>query len=390
MYNRVCIIVLDSVGIGELPDAHKYGDEGAHTLGNIFKLQQGIHMPNLYKMGLGNIQNSQLPTEKSPTAAYGRMAELTHSKDTTCGHWEMMGLVMDPPFKTFKKFPDAMLTQWLTEAGMTLEWLGNHPASGTEILDLLGEAHMKTGAPIVYTSADSVFQIACHEDVVPLPQLYKLCEIARKLLVDDLFVGRVIARPFTGTPGNFTRTPGRKDYAIPPVGETLLDALEAAGKHTLGIGKIEDIFCNRGVKNSNHTTNNPDGIVATIDALKNDRENALVFTNLVDFDMLYGHRNNPQGYAKALEDFDIALPDILNALRPDDLLIITADHGCDPTITTHTDHTREYVPLLVYGQGITPQDLGTRETFGDIAASIYENFGLGKWPIGKSFLKGHL
>lgn len=384
MYNRVCIVVLDSVGIGALPDADKYGDTGAHTLGNIYKTRGKLDIPNLYAMGLGNITNSCLPQVASPTAAYARMAELTHSKDTTCGHWEMMGLVMDPPFKTFANFPEEMLCEWLTRAGKAPKWLGNHAASGTEILDKLGQAHIDTGAPIVYTSADSVFQVAAHEDVIPLPELYKLCEIAREMLAGDLIVGRVIARPFFGTPGNFTRSAGRKDYAVPPVGETLLDALEANSKFTLGIGKIEDIFCNRGVKYSNHTTNNNDGIAATINALKNDNEASLIFTNLVDFDMLYGHRNNVEGYATALEEFDTKLPAIVASLRDDDLLIITADHGCDPTIG-HTDHTREYVPLLVYGKNITPKDLGTRNTFADIAASIYTNFGLGKWPIGESF-----
>ena len=386
MFNRVCILVLDSVGIGEMPDAAAFGDVGAHTLGNIFKTQGTLDLPHLYALGLGNIENSCLPGVAAPTAAYGRMAELTKAKDTTCGHWEMMGLVMEPPFKTFEKFPEEMLRQWLRRAGLAPQWLGNIPASGTAILDMLGEAHMKTGAPIVYTSADSVFQIAAHEEVIPLPQLYKLCEIARELLVGDLFVGRVIARPFIGAPGAFTRTENRKDYAIPPTGETLLDALEAHGKPVLGIGKIEDIFCNRGVTYVNHTKNNADTTLAVIDTLENDRKSSLIFANLIDFDMKYGHRNDPAGYAKALETFDRKLPDILAALRPDDLLIITADHGCDPT-TPSTDHSREYVPLLVYGANTKPVNLGTRASFADIAATIYDGFGYGSWPIGKSFLK---
>jgi len=403
MFNRVCIIVLDSVGIGELPDAADFGDVGAHTLGNILKHCGKLHIPNLYALGLGNIENSRLPAVSTPAASYGRMAQLTRAKDTTSGHWEMMGLVMDPPFKVFENFPEPMLQEWLRRAeeltiaprpsGSTdgiwtpapLKWLGNYPASGTAIIDELGLRHMQTGAPIVYTSADSVFQIAAHEEIIPIPELYKLCEIARELLVDDLFVGRVIARPFVGEPGNFKRTENRKDYAIPPTGETLLDALESNGKTTLGIGKIEDIFCKRGVTHVNHTTNNADGISATIDALKNNTADSLIFTNLVDFDMLYGHRNNPEGYALALEEFDAKLPEILAALRSSDLLIITADHGCDPT-TASTDHSREYVPLLVYGAGTIPKDLGTRTTFADIAATVYNGFGHGNWKIGEPFI----
>ena len=385
MFNRVCVIVLDSVGIGELPDAAEYGDVGAHTLGNIFKARGKLDLPNLYNLGLGNIENSRLPSVTAPTGAYGRMAELTRAKDTTCGHWEMMGLVMEPPFKTFEKFPEDMLQKWLRRAGREGNYLGNFPASGTQIIDLLGEEHIKTGAPIVYTSADSVFQIAAHEEVIPVPELYKLCEIARELLVGDLFVGRVIARPFIGRPGAFTRTENRKDYAIPPTGETLLDALEARGQYTLGIGKIEDIFCRRGVTHVNHTTNNADTTEAIIDALINNREDTLIFANLIDFDMKYGHRNDPEGYGQALERFDKKLPEILAALRPNDLLILTADHGCDPT-TPSTDHSREYVPLIVYGANTKPVNLGTRATFADITATIFDGLGHGKWNIGESFL----
>ncbi|MCL2285951.1 MAG: phosphopentomutase [Firmicutes bacterium] len=385
MFNRVCVIVLDSVGIGELPDAAEYGDVGAHTLGNILKARGKLDLPYLYNLGLGNIENSRLPSVAAPTGAYGRMAELTRAKDTTCGHWEMMGLVMEPPFKTFEKFPEEMLQEWLCRAGRKGNYLGNFPASGTQIIDLLGEEHIKTGAPIVYTSADSVFQIAAHEEVIPVPELYELCEIARELLVGDLFIGRVIARPFIGRPGVFTRTENRKDYAIPPTGETLLDALEARGQYTLGIGKIEDIFCNRGVTHVNHTTNNADTTEAIIDALKNNREDTLIFANLIDFDMKYGHRNDPEGYGQALERFDEKLPEILAALRPDDLLILTADHGCDPT-TPSTDHSREYVPLIVYGANTKPVNLGTRATFADIAATIFDGLGHGRWNIGESFL----
>jgi len=386
---RACIIVLDSVGIGALPDAADYGDVGAHTLGNIFEKRGRLDLPNLYAMGLGNICDSRLPAADKPTAAYGRMAELTRAKDTTSGHWEMMGLIMDPPFATFENFPEEMLREWLRRAGFAEKWLGNHAASGTQIIDELGEEHMRIGVPIVYTSADGVFQVAAHEEIIPLPQLYRLCEIAREMLMGDLIVGRVIARPFIGEPGAFARTENRRDYAVPPTGETLLDALEKHGQTTLGIGKIEDIFCNRGVANVNHTKNNVDGIAATIDALENNHEDTIIFTNLVDFDMKYGHRNNVEGYAQALEDFDAQLPKILAALRHDDLLILTADHGCDPT-HPGTDHTREYVPLLAYSKNpgvITPEALGTRATFADIAASLYTWLGHGAWPIGESFLQ---
>jgi phosphopentomutase len=375
---RVCIIVLDGVGIGALPDAAEYGDEGSHTLGNIFA-QCGFDIPNLLEMGLGNIQDSRIPSVKNPTAAYGRMAEITRAKDTTSGHWEMTGLITDPPFRVLKKFPEEMLNKWHKN------WLGNYPASGTQIIDELGEEHVKTGAPIVYTSADSVFQVAAHEDVIPLAELYRLCETAREMLVGDLLVGRVIARPFSGKTGSFTRTENRKDYASPPSGETLLDALEKRGQTTLGIGKIEDIFCRRGVAHVNHTKNNADGISATIDALKNNHRDTIIFTNLVDFDMKYGHRNDIKGFASALEAFDMELPKIKAALRPDDMLIITADHGCDPT-TPSTDHSREYVPLLVSSGGIKG-NLGTRKTFADIAATIYKELGHGEWHTGESFLR---
>ena len=390
MFNRVCIIVLDSVGIGAMPDAAEYGDTNAHTLGNILKLRERLHLPNLYNLGLGNITGSRLPTVDKPTGAYGRMAEMTRAKDTTSGHWEMMGLIMDSPFKVVEKFPDDMLKEWLRRTGREEKWLGNLPASGTHIIDQLGQAHMETSAPIVYTSADSVFQVAAHEEIIPLPELYKLCEIARKMLEygGPLSIGRVIARPFTGTPGNFSRTENRRDYAVPPVGRTLLDALEEHRMTTLGIGKIEDIFCNQGVTHVNHTTNNKDGISATIEALKSNNLDTLIFTNLVDFDMKYGHRNDPEGYAQALEHFDSELPKIQAALRPHDLLIITADHGCDPT-TASTDHSREYVPLLVSGGEalrIKPVDLNTRRTFADIAITLAEGLKIGSWPVGESFL----
>jgi len=365
-----------------MPDAADFGDVGAHTLGNIYSQIGSLNLPNLYELGLGHIKDARLPKTGKPTASFGRLAAKTKAKDTTSGHWELAGLIMDPPFATFTKFPDDLLAKWLQTAGLPAKWLANRPASGTQIIDEFGKEHMKTGAPIVYTSADSVFQVAAHEEVIPLESLYHLCQIAREMLTGEYVVGRVIARPFVGKPGSFTRTKNRRDFALPPVGETILDALQAKGQTTLGIGKIDDIFCNQGVAHSNHTTNNTDGINATIEALINNREDMIIFTNLVDFDMHYGHRNNVKGYAEALEYFDTRLPEIIVALRPDDLLILTADHGCDPT-HPGTDHTREYVPVLAYGGKAA--DLGTRDTFADVAATVYEALGHGAWSIGKSF-----
>jgi phosphopentomutase len=404
-YPRACVIVLDSVGIGALPDAADYGDTGANTLGNIYKTRGRLTIPHLLALGLGNIEGSGLPdigefTEASRsgreergikipahiTGAYGRMAELTRAKDTTSGHWELAGLIMDEPFRTFPEgFPEDLLRQWLKNAGRPELWLGNETASGTEIIKRLGAAHMRTGAPIVYTSADSVFQIAAHEDVIPLYDLYALCAEARALLTGEWNVGRVIARPFAGTNDNFTRTEHRKDYAVPPPKDTILDGLEQRGLTVMGIGKIEDIFCRRGVTHINHTTNNHDGIEATVDALINDATDSFIFVNLVDFDMKYGHRNDAEGYARALEYFDTQLPRIMASLRENDILFITADHGCDPTDPS-TDHSREYVPVLAYGGGVRPTDLGTRETFADLGATVYEYLTGSAWGTGKSFL----
>ncbi len=383
-YKRACLIVLDSVGIGAMPDAAEYGDEGAHTLGNIYKRRGRLELPNLYAMGLGNIEGSGLPSVERPSAAFGRMAEVTRAKDTTSGHWEMAGLIMDTPFVTVERFPEEFLEEWALKNGVK-GWLGNKAASGTQIIAELGEEHTRTGFPIVYTSADSVFQVAAHEDVIPLKKLYAMCQSAREMLTGALFVGRVIARPFTGGPSGFTRTENRRDYAVPPTGDTILDALTKNGKTVLGIGKIEDIFCRRGVTHINHTKNNHDGIDATIDALKNNADD-FIFTNLVDFDMLYGHRNNVEGYAAALEYFDARLPQILDALKPDDILYITADHGCDPTDPS-TDHSREYVQVLAYGKGVKPAALGTRASFADLGATVYQQLLPGNvWGTGKSFL----
>ena len=367
---KICILVLDSVGIGAMPDAVEFGDEGSHTLGNIHNFRN-LHLPNLFKLGLGNIKNSGLPAIKNPKAAYGRMAQKTKAKDTTSGHWELAGLIMERPFRVFPDgFSEEFLKEWSPKG-----WLGNKAASGTEIIDELGKQHIDSGKPIVYTSADSVFQVAAHEEVIPLEELYDLCKKARQMLPE---VGRIIARPFIGTVGNFKRTSKRKDYAVEPIASTILDALDVG---VLGIGKIEDIFCGRGVTRAVHTKTNSQGIDAAVEALRHSEEK-LIFTNLVDFDMLYGHRNDPEGYAKALEYFDTRLPEILDALGKNDILFITADHGCDPTVR-HTDHTREYVPVLVYG--VKPKDLGTRETFADLGATVYKMLCGDCWGVGEAF-----
>ena len=382
---RVCILVLDGVGIGAMPDAADFGDAGTNTLGNIFKARGHLNLTNLLAMGLGNIEGSGLPTVDQPIAAYGRMAQKTKAKDTTSGHWELAGLIMATPFRTFPKgFPQKLLTEWERLTGIS-GILGNKPASGTEIIKELGQKHMETGIPIVYTSADSVFQVAAHEEIIPLKDLYHLCKVARGLLVGEYCVGRVIARPFIGQPGDFKRTGNRRDYAVEPVGDTILDGLVAKGMNVLGIGKIEDIFCNRGVTHINHTKNNLDGIDATITTIRENKDMNLIFANLVDFDMLYGHRNDVEGYAAALEYFDTRLPEITTAMGPEDTLFITADHGCDPT-TASTDHSREYVPVLVYGTSIIPKDLGSRGSFADLGATVYSILCGGTWPVGESFL----
>ena len=379
---RVCLLILDSVGIGELPDAARFGDAGAHTLGNINIASGGLKLPNLFAMGLGNIENSRLPKVPAPTAAYGRCVQKTYAKDTTSGHWEIAGVIMEQPFRTYPEgFPQEIIAEYERLIGRRT--LANIAASGTEIINRCGEEHILTGFPIVYTSADSVFQVAAHEDVIPVEQLYKFCEAARKLMMGEHTVGRVIARPFIGPAGNFKRTERRRDYTVAPVAPTILTAIESAGLTTLGIGKIKDIFSGVGVTHSNHTTNNNDGVDATISALNNPRD-ALIFVNLIDFDMLYGHRNDPAGYAAALEHFDIRLPEITSSMSDDDILIITADHGCDPT-TASTDHTREYIPLLVYGAHISPVSLGTRTSFADIGATVCKWLGV-EWGIGEPVL----
>ena len=384
MQKRAILIVLDSAGIGAL-DAAAFGDEGANTLGNIRQVRGRLALPNLYRLGLANIEGSTLPdVAASPAGAFGRCAERTLAKDTTCGHWEMAGLPLDKPFRTYPNgFPADLMRRF--EQAIGRGTLGNCVASGTEIIQRLGDEHVRTGFPIVYTSADSVFQIAAHEQVIPVEQLYQICETARSLLTGDNLVGRVIARPFIGSSGAYQRTERRRDYALPPFSDTILDALDGAGLPVVGIGKIEDIFCHRGVTMVDHTRNNPDGIAATQRFIESG-EGAFIFVNLVDFDMLYGHRNDVEGYAAALEAFDRALPAMLGALRENDILMVTADHGCDPT-TPGTDHTREYIPLVVAGPHVrSGVNLGTRDTFADIGATVYEYLTGNRWRVGNSFL----
>lgn len=384
MGKKAILIVLDSVGIGALPDAAAYGDAGADTLGHIINTCRP-DLPNLMAMGLGNIDGASFPgAAAAPAAAYGRLREVSAGKDTTTGHWEIAGVQLSRPFPTFPDgFPQAFLTRFEQAVGRGT--IGNKPASGTAILDELGEEHIATGKLIVYTSADSVFQIAANEAVVPLEELYRDCEIAREMLTGELEVGRVIARPFVGErAGAFRRTGGRRDFsAMPP--ETMCDVLAAAGKTVYGVGKIEDIFGHRGITKSNHAAGNPACMEATFAAMREDFD-GLLFVNLVDFDMVYGHRRDVEGYARALETFDRQLPQIQALMGDEDLLILTADHGCDPR-HTGTDHTREHTPLLVWGRGVRPGvNLGTRETYADISATVLEFFGADKKLKGTSFL----
>jgi phosphopentomutase len=381
---RVVLIVLDSVGCGDAPDVADYGDAGANTLGNIARAVGGLHLPNMERLGLGNLTDIEgvLPT-LGAHGTYGRLTEVSAGKDTTTGHWELAGVVLDRPFPTYPKgFPSDLIERF--EAQIGRETLGNYPASGTEIIEQLGEDHMHTGKPIVYTSADSVFQIAAHEEVISIDELYQMCEIARRLLTGEHAVGRVIARPFIGRGGSFKRTERRRDFSLEPVGDTILDVLKTAGLDVMGVGKIEDIFAYRGLTMSNHTGNNMAGVDAIIDFLLMSRR-GLIFANLVDFDSLYGHRNDPQGYAAALEEFDRRIPDIMRHMRERDILVITADHGNDPT-TPGTDHTRERVPILAFGHCIKRNcNLGTRDRFADVAATIADLFAVAWKGAGSSF-----
>ena len=384
---RAILIVMDSVGIGALPDAASFGDEGSNTLVNIKKARPDMALPNLLSLGLGNIDGEEthlLGHTDAPLGAFGKMAERSSAKDTTTGHWEIAGLPTFSPFPTFTKtgFPAEVMGKLETETG--LSFLGNLAASGTEIIQELGDEHLKTGFPIVYTSADSVFQIAAHESIFPPEKLYDLCRTARKILTGPYGVARVIARPFTGTHGNYTRTKNRKDFSLPPTGQTLLDDCVAADQTVAAVGKIEDIFAMRSITKSIHSTNNAEGVAATLSFLSEDFS-GLLFVNLVDFDMLYGHRNDVDGYQNALEAFDRALPSILSAMKDDDVLFLTADHGCDPT-TESTDHSREYVPLLIYGKEIRAGlNLGIRSSFADLGKTIAEGLGISNQLAGESF-----
>lgn len=382
MFDRVIWIVLDSVGIGAMPDWVDYGDpEGSNTLGNIAR-QRPLHLPNLAALGLGNIVPIEgMPPVSEPAAAHGRCALLSPGKDTTTGHWEMVGVILPQPFPLFPDgFPDSVMREF--EDRIARGTLGNVAASGTEIIQQLGDEHVRTGSPIVYTSADSVFQIAAHEEVIPLWELYRICQQARALLTGPLEVGRVIARPFTGVSGAYTRTPNRRDYAVPPPKGMLLDQLEAAAVEVASVGKIFDIFLGRGIgPRHEKTKSNAEGMAKTL-GMMDQLDRGLIFTNLVDFDSLYGHRNDVEGYAAALEEADRWIPELMAKRRPGDLIVFTADHGCDPT-TASTDHSREYVPLLVHGG--RPVTLGTRRSLADIGQTVAEVFGC-RIAAGESFL----
>lgn len=382
---RVILIVLDSVGAGALPDAALYHDEGTNTLGHIAQMMP-LHIPNLRALGLGHLPGLSIPKDAQAIGAYGRAMEKSMGKDTTTGHWEMSGIRLSQPFPTYPQgFPADVIERF--EQAIGTKTLGNKPASGTAILDELGEEHIRTGYPIVYTSADSVFQIAAHEEIIPVPRLYELCRIARSQLIGQHAVGRVIARPFTGAnKGQFIRTGARRDFSLPPTAPSMLDALKESGREVLGVGKIEDIFAFQGLTASNHASGNPACIDAALSYMKQDFE-GLLFVNLVDFDSLYGHRRNVEGYGKALEYFDVRLPEIYAHMQEDDLLIITADHGCDPA-HHGTDHTREYIPILCRKKAMQGlRSIGTRETYADIAATICDYFGLPQRFFAQSFLQ---
>ncbi|EJL28768.1 phosphopentomutase [Brevibacillus sp. BC25] len=385
-YSRVFLIVMDSVGIGEQPDAPKFNDTGANTLGHIAERVAGFSLPNLQKLGLGNIAPLQnVEPVATPMAHYGKMQEISMGKDTTTGHWEIMGLHVSTPFNTYPDgFPQELISEFEQRIGRKV--LGNKVASGTDILDELGEEHMNTGAVIVYTSADSVFQVAAHEEVVPLEELYHICEVARELTLRDEFaVTRVIARPFVGQPGNFSRTANRHDYSVKPFAPTVMNRLQNADLASIAIGKISDIYAEEGVTQSIRTKDNMDGVDQILGTMKQSFT-GLSFVNLVDFDAKFGHRRDPEGYGQALMEFDARIPELLEALQENDLLVITADHGNDP-VHHGSDHTREYVPLLVYHKGIQAgEHLGIRETFADLGATIADNFGVTAPVIGKSFL----
>ncbi len=382
---KAILIVLDSVGIGEMPDADQYGDVGSNTLGNIAKAVGGMDLPNLESLGLGNIAPLEGVKEKHPSeGAYGKSAELSVGKDTVTGHWEMAGVILEQPLNTYPHgFSRVIMDTFEEKIGR--KTIGNVVASGTEIIQSLGDEHVRTGYPIIYTSADSVFQIAAHEDVIPLDELYRFCQIARDMLVGDWQVGRVIARPFIGSEGNFERTSNRKDFSLDPFNKTILEYIKEDGQNVMAVGKIEDVFNKIGVTHAIHTKTNQEGVEETLNYMKGDLP-GLIWTNLVDFDMKFGHRNDIEGYYNAIKEFDVRLPDLMKAMTDEDMLIITADHGCDPT-TASTDHSREYIPILVYGHGVKPgSTLGVRKTFSDIGKTILEFLDIENELYGESFL----
>ncbi|WP_019422758.1 phosphopentomutase [Paenibacillus sp. OSY-SE] len=387
MFERVCVIVMDSVGIGEMPDAEAFGDQGAHTLGHIAERVPSMRLPNLQALGLGNIAPlPHMEESPSPSAFYGKMAETSVGKDTMTGHWELMGLHVAIPFQVYPSgFPEPLIRIFEERTGRKV--ICNRPASGTAVLDEYGEEQMRTGAWIVYTSADSVFQIAAHEEIIPLEELYAACHVARELTLEAPYaVGRIIARPYVGSPGQFIRTPNRHDYALAPPGKTLLNHLSEHGYDVLSVGKINDIFSGSGITQSYPTKSNAHGIETTLAQL-DAHFRGLLFTNLVDFDSLYGHRRDPIGYASCLEAFDQSLPELMQRIGERDLLIITADHGNDP-IHAGTDHTREYVPILLYNPRFAQSgaSIGIRSTFADLAATLADNFGVPSTGHGTSFL----
>jgi phosphopentomutase len=387
--DRVILIVLDSVGVGALPDAAEYGEQDpvSNTLAHTADAVGGLDLPHLGRMGLGNIVSVEgVPPVSAPSGAFGRMAEGSKGKDTTTGHWEIAGLCSSSPFPTYPQgFPQEIIAEFEKQIGR--QSLGNYAASGTQIIQELGDEHVRTGSPIVYTSADSVFQVAAHEAVIPLDELYRICEVARRILTGEHNVGRVIARPFVGpTDGQYVRTENRRDFSAQPQHPTILDRLVAAGQRVMAVGKIEDIFAHRGITDVIHSTNNMAGVDATL-RFMHESKDGLIFANLVDFDMLYGHRNNPRGYADALEAVDARVPELLSEMRSADVLFFTADHGNDPT-TSSTDHSREYVPLLAVGARVRAgTDLGTRQTFADLGATIADLLGIGAIPVGTSFAR---
>lgn len=383
---RVILIVLDSLGIGEMPDAGEFGDKGSNTFKHVYGACKGLKIANLIKLGMANIDGAEINQAiENPIGSFGKAAEISKGKDTVTGHLEIAGVILEKPLNTYPNgFTDDILNEFMKRTGIK-GILGNKVASGTEIIKELGKEHIKTGFPIIYTSADSVFQIAAHEEVIPIDELYRICSIARKLLVGDKMVGRVIARPFIGQEGNFTRTSNRRDYALDPFNKTILDYIKEKNMDVCAVGKIEDIYNKKGVTTAIHIKGNMDGVDKTLEYMDSIKD-GLIFTNLVDFDMLYGHRNDALGYGKAIEEFDLRLEEIYSKLREEDVLIITADHGCDPT-APGTDHSREYIPILIYGNNIKNGiNIGIRKTFADIGKSVLDYLNIENELVGQSFI----